>query len=409
MILSAHGLGYAWPGGVPALDGADLAVRRGGRLAVLGPNGCGKTTLLLHLNGTLRPQRGEVRLEGQPIGYDRRSLRELRQRVGLILQDPDDQLFGATVAQDVAFGPTNLGLGAHEVRRRVEAALTALGITDLADRPPHRLSLGQKRRAAIAGVLAMRPLVLLLDEPTAGLDADGGDRLLAALDGVAADGTTLVIATHDIDFAYAWADTVAVCAEARVVCQGETTAVLGDPAALAAGRLKPPLVLEVARALADAGHVWPDGRLPRRRDELVAAVAATRPRTAGTSGPSIVDLLRQDRQDSAVDVDFEPPRLGNIDAFRPAAPEPLTPEMMAELEALAALPDSTIDTSDIPPVTDWAGAKRGALYRPVERLLSLRLDADVVDWFKVADAKGYQSRINAALREYVERHRHERD
>lgn len=167
-LLEAYGLTYDYPGGVQALSGLDLSVERGRRLAILGPNGAGKTTLLLHLNGTLRPTSGRVLLDGVVAGYCRADLTVWRRRVGLVLQDADDQLFAASVAEDVSFGPLNLGLSDEEARQRVDEALAALRIADLADRPTHMLSFGQKKRAAIAGAVAMRPEILLLDEPTAG-------------------------------------------------------------------------------------------------------------------------------------------------------------------------------------------------------------------------------------------------
>lgn len=245
VILEAKGLSYAYPGGVAALAGLDLAVERGRKLAVLGPNGAGKTTLLLHLNGTLKPSAGEVRLDGAVPGYGRAALTQWRKRVGLVLQEPDDQLFAANVAEDVSFGPLNLGLGEAETRRRVAHALESLGIADLAERATHMLSFGQKKRVAIAGALAMEPEVLLLDEPLAGLDHQGGKRLLAALEDLARAGTTLVFTTHEVDLAYGFADRVALFQGGRVIRQGEAADVLGDVAAMAVCGLEPPLLLEL--------------------------------------------------------------------------------------------------------------------------------------------------------------------
>jgi len=268
IVLAAEAVRYDYPGGVEALRGIDLTVRRGRNLALLGPNGCGKTTLFLHLNGTLKPRGGQVLLGRNPGRYDRRGLRDWRSRVGLVLQDPDDQIFAATVGRDVAFGPINLGLGEAEVRERVQGALEALGIADLADRPTHMLSFGQKRRVAIAGALAMRPEVLLLDEPTAGLDADGVALLMAALESVAALGTTLVLSTHDVDLAYAWAADVAVFSKGRTVAQGPVAEVLGDCGTLAEARLQAPMILELARAMG-LPKPW-----PRTRGDMLGVVAA---------------------------------------------------------------------------------------------------------------------------------------
>ncbi|MDA8232429.1 MAG: ATP-binding cassette domain-containing protein [Magnetospirillum sp.] len=260
-LLEARRLAYAYVGGTAALTGLDLTIARGERLAVLGPNGAGKTTFLLHLNGTLRPAGGQILLDGRPARYDRASLAAWRRRVGLVLQDPDDQLFAPTVAEDVSFGPLNLGLSDDETRVRVEDALKAMGMDALAGRPPHMLSFGQKKRAAIAGAVAMRPELLVLDEPTAGLDAAGAAALLTVLEGLHAAGTTLVFATHDVDFAWAWADTVALFEGGTVTVQGKAETVLADRAMLGRANMPLPLLAELGMA---AG-----GRLPRRRAEAV--------------------------------------------------------------------------------------------------------------------------------------------
>ncbi|CCG42546.1 energy-coupling factor ABC transporter ATP-binding protein [Magnetospirillum molischianum] len=259
LSLEARGLVYSWTGGGRALDGLDLVVRRGRRLAVLGPNGAGKSTLLLHLNGTLRPEAGEVLVDGVVLGHGRAALAGWRRRVGLVMQDPDDQLFAATVAEDVSFGPLNLGLSEAEAATRVDEALAALGIADLAERATHQLSFGQKKRVAIAGAVAMRPEVLLLDEPLAGLDHRGGVLLQGVLGALAAAGTTLVLTTHDVDLAYAFADEVALFSNGRTLRQGPAAEVLADRVAMAQAGLETPLLLELgvrdrAEALARFGR-----------------------------------------------------------------------------------------------------------------------------------------------------------
>ncbi|MCE1237694.1 MAG: ATP-binding cassette domain-containing protein [Hyphomicrobiales bacterium] len=231
-LLVAEGLTYVYPGGVPALDHVDLAVARGRRLAVLGPNGAGKTTLLLHLNGTLRPSAGRILLDGAPVAWDRAGLVAWRRRVGLVLQDADDQLFAPTVFEDVSFGPLNLGLARDEAEARVREALEALDIADLADRPTHMLSFGQKKRAAIAGAVAMRPEILLLDEPTAGLDARSARRLLATLEALEAAGATLVFTTHDVVLAHRFAHDAVLFQDGRIVGHGPARDLLRDAAAM---------------------------------------------------------------------------------------------------------------------------------------------------------------------------------
>ena len=268
-LLAIRGLDYCYSGGIAALNQLDLLIEKGRKLAILGANGSGKTTLLLHLNGTFRPTRGDLLLDGRPVGYDRRFLNDWRRRVGLVLQEPDDQLFAATVGQDVSFGPLNLGLSAAETAERVREALEALRIAHLRDRATHQLSFGQKKRVAIAGVLAMRPEILVLDEPTAGLDAHGVTHLLGALQPLSAAGTTLVFSTHDVELAYAWADQVALFHNGAVLRQGETVAVLADRDIMQQARMRSPLLLELAQLLReqDGDAAW---QAPRSREALLA-------------------------------------------------------------------------------------------------------------------------------------------
>ncbi|MCW2579115.1 MAG: cobalt transporter, ATPase subunit [Blastococcus sp.] len=254
----------------PVLDGASLTVPAGRRLAVLGANGCGKTTLLRCLSGALAPSAGAVLLDGVRLTYGRRALRTYRQEVQLVLQDPDDQLFSASVAQDVSFGPLNQGLPEDEVRTRVAEALDRLAVDALAGRPTHQLSYGERKRVAIAGAVAMRPCVLLLDEPTAGLDPSAVAETLAALSRLQEHDATVVMSTHDVDLALRWADEVAVVVDRRVV-QGAPEELLGDDELLARARLGRPWALTVGTRLRALG-LLPDGPLPRDAAGLVAGL-----------------------------------------------------------------------------------------------------------------------------------------
>jgi cobalt/nickel transport system ATP-binding protein len=266
-VLEARGLHFGYEPGRPVLTGADLALHAGCRTAVLGPNGGGKTTLFRLLAGALAPDRGEVLLDGNPVRRTRGGRTALRSQVQLVLQDPDDQLFAATVAQDVSFGPVNLGLDEATVHARVDAALTALDLTAVADRPPHLLSFGQKKRVAIAGAVAMAPRLLVLDEPTAGLDPAGVEALLATLAALEAGGTTPVLSTHDVDLAHRWAADVAVVVDGRVRT-GPADAVLGDPDLLRTARLGPAWAPAVHRLLRAAGS----DACPRSAAELHALI-----------------------------------------------------------------------------------------------------------------------------------------
>ena len=224
------------------LRGATLRIDAGRRIALLGANGSGKTTLLRCLSGALRPSAGRVEVGGRPLGHDRSSLRAHRRLVQLVLQDPDAQLFSADVTQDVSFGPLNLGLDDSAAWARVEEALDLLSIRHLAERPTHQLSYGERKRVAIAGAVAMRPRVLLLDEPTAGLDPAGVAELMATLDGL---DTTVVLATHDVDLTLSWADEVVVVAGGEVR-QGDVT-LMADEELLGRARLRMPWQLDLLR------------------------------------------------------------------------------------------------------------------------------------------------------------------
>jgi cobalt/nickel transport system ATP-binding protein len=270
LTLTAEGLTAGYERSRPVLDGASLTVPAGRRLALLGANGSGKTTLLRCLSGALEPRRGRVTLDGAELRHTRTGLRAHRQEVQLVLQDPDDQLFSASVAQDVSFGPVNLGLPEDEVRARVAEALDLLAVTHLAGRPTHQLSYGERKRVAIAGAVAMRPCVLLLDEPTAGLDPTAVGEALAALTRLQRADSTIVMSTHDVDLALRWADEVAVVVDGGVV-QGPPDVVLGDDALLARARLDRPWALSVGARLQALG-LLPDGALPRDADALIAAL-----------------------------------------------------------------------------------------------------------------------------------------
>ncbi len=249
--------GFAYEDGPPVLTDVGFAVPAGRAVALLGRNGGGKTTLLRLLSGGLRCGSGTLLLDGAEVVYDRKGLTRLRTSVQLVTQDPDDQLFAASVAQDVSFGPMNLGLPEEEVRLRVAEALEALDITALADRPTHLLSFGQRKRAAIAGAVAMRPRVLIMDEPTAGLDPHGQERLLETLERLRAAGTTVVMATHDVDLALRWADDAAVLSPAGLRT-GPAAELLADDALLEAARLRRPWAVPVGRLLRARG-LLPEG------------------------------------------------------------------------------------------------------------------------------------------------------
>ena len=234
-VLDVRGLAFAYPDGHQALYGVDLHVHRGERVALLGPNGAGKTTLVLHLNGILTAGAGSVAVSGLSVTKD--NLREIRRRVGIVFQDPDDQLFLGTVRQDVAFGPANLGLKGAALERRVMAALDQVGMADFADRPPHHLSFGQRRRVAVATVLAMEPEVLVLDEPSSNLDPASRRELADILRGL---DVTVLMVTHDLPYALELCPRAVVLSDGVVVADAPTLDVLVDAELMAAHRLELP-------------------------------------------------------------------------------------------------------------------------------------------------------------------------
>ncbi|MFD5230055.1 energy-coupling factor ABC transporter ATP-binding protein [Streptomyces qaidamensis] len=279
-LVALRGASYAYEDGPTVLSGLDFEIHEGRALALLGRNGSGKTTLVRLLSGGLRPQQGRLTVEGQPVAYDRKGLTRLRTTVQLVVQDPDDQLFAASVEQDVSFGPLNLGLDDTQVRTRVAEALAALDITALADRPTHLLSYGQRKRTAIAGAVAMRPRVLVLDEPTAGLDPDGQERLLTTLDGLRTAGTTVVMATHDVDLALRWADDAALLTPSGVRTGPAATA-LARPDLLREAGLRLPWGAAAAELLRARGLLSGTEPGPRTPDELAALATARQGVTGG--------------------------------------------------------------------------------------------------------------------------------
>ena len=234
-VLDVRGLAFAYPDGNQALYGVDLHVHRGERVALLGPNGAGKTTFVLHLNGILTAGAGTVAVSGLPV--EKANLQEIRRRVGIVFQDPDDQLFMPTVREDVAFGPANLGLRGDELEAVVLRALERVGMEDYVDRPPHHLSFGQRRRVAVATVLAMEPEILVMDEPSSNLDP-ASRRELAEI--VRSLDVTVLMVTHDLPYALELCERSVILDRGVIVADGSTPDLLSDGALMAAHRLELP-------------------------------------------------------------------------------------------------------------------------------------------------------------------------
>ncbi len=241
--IRATGLEHTYPDGTKALAGVNFEASCGERVAVLGPNGSGKTTLFYHFNGLIRPTLGKIKVFGEAISKD--NIDSVRKRVGLVFQNPDTQLFAPTVYEDIAFGPRNLGLPPGEVRERVAKALRRFDIEELSGKNPSSLSGGQKKRAAIAGVIAMEPDVLVLDEPTSGLDASGVTDMVEILEELNDEGKTIILSTHDTDLAASWADRVYILNRGQVFRSGAPKHIFGEENLIAG--LKHPVIVQTFR------------------------------------------------------------------------------------------------------------------------------------------------------------------
>jgi cobalt/nickel transport system ATP-binding protein len=243
--IKTIGLEHIYADGTVALHGVDFEARVGEKIAVLGPNGSGKSTLFYHFNGLIKPTGGEVQVFGENISKD--NMDDIRKRVGLVFQDPESQLFAPTVYDDIAFGPRNLRLGSSEIKNRVNEMLHRFDIEDLAHKNPSNLSGGQKKRVAIAGVAAMEPDILVVDEPTNGLDSSGITGTMELLDELNDEGKTVIISTHDTDLAASWADRVYVLNKGKVFASGAPCRILADEKTIAETGLKHPVIIQTFR------------------------------------------------------------------------------------------------------------------------------------------------------------------
>ena len=275
-IIETRELRYSYDGGALALDGVSIGFERGRTTAVLGGNGAGKSTLFLNLNGVLRPQSGEIYVDGKKLEYSRKSILEMRRTVGIVFQDPDHQLFSADVYRDISFGAVNLGLPEDEVRRRVEDAMEKTGVSHLAQRPTHALSYGQKKRVAIAGVLVMEPELIILDEPTAGLDPQGVSEIMKLLSDIRDRmGISVVIATHDIDMVPLYCDQVYIMNGGRVVAGGTVKEIFSNPEAIRSNNLRLPRIEHLMEILKERDGLDVDkyaATISEARTEILRAV-----------------------------------------------------------------------------------------------------------------------------------------
>ena len=252
-MIEVKNLKYSYNSQYQALKGVSLKVNKGEMVSLLGKNGAGKSTLFLHLNGIYEPDEGQVFIDGEELKYDKKSLLKFRQKVGIVFQNPDDQIFAPTVEEDVAFGPLNLGLPMEEVQDRVEDALARVGMSGFEKAAPHHLSGGQKKRVAIAGILAMKPEIMVLDEPTAGLDPQGVTNLSILLKQLNDEGITIIISTHEVDLVPDYADKIFVLVDGLLIGEGTPKEIFSQPEILEKANLKVPIVTDLFQQLEAEG------------------------------------------------------------------------------------------------------------------------------------------------------------
>lgn len=248
-IIETKNISYSYPDGTKALENIDFKAIEGKIVALLGPNGAGKSTLFLHFNGILKPTSGTISIDGDQLGYDKKDLLKVRQKVGIVFQNPDDQLFAPTVMEDVAFGPMNMGLPLEEVEERVNEALQRVGMDGFEKKAPHHLSGGQKKRVAIAGILAMRPKIMVLDEPTSGLDPRGASQIMQILYELNKEGMTIVISTHDVDLVPLYASNVYIISNGKIIKEGSPREVFEDVKTVREANLRLPRIAHLMEIL----------------------------------------------------------------------------------------------------------------------------------------------------------------
>ncbi|MCI6468271.1 MULTISPECIES: energy-coupling factor ABC transporter ATP-binding protein [Faecalicatena] len=269
IIIEAKDVCYTYEEGGPhSLNGVSLKIRRGRKVAFMGANGCGKSTFFLCCNGIYRPDSGTLFFHGRPIDYSKKGLLDLRGKVGIVFQDPDNQLFSASVYQEISFGPMNLGLPEDEVRKEIEQVIDFLEITPFRDRPAHALSGGQKKQVSIADILVMHPEVIILDEPAAALDAKHTKMVNQIVESLAREGITILMATHDMDYALAWADEIVLMHEGKVLMQADPVTVCTNQEALKMTNQEEPAVLRLYEQLVKKGILNQRKRPPVSMAEL---------------------------------------------------------------------------------------------------------------------------------------------
>ncbi|SET24154.1 cobalt/nickel transport system ATP-binding protein [Natronincola peptidivorans] len=269
IIIEFKNVHYQYPDGTKALKGINIKIPKGKKIVFLGPNGCGKSTTFLQMNGVLRPTEGDIYYKGQLVSNKKKPKKDLWKEVGFVFQDPEIQLFSANVYEEISFGPKNLGLSHEEIRERVEEAMKDTNVTDLQQKPVHYLSGGEKKRVSIADILAMDTEVILFDEPTTSLDPKHIEALMKILEELHEGGKTLIISTHDVNLAYGWGDYFYIMKEGAVLLEGDHQEVFKQKELLQKAHLEIPWILEIYQYLLD-NNKTKVLQPPRNKEELLS-------------------------------------------------------------------------------------------------------------------------------------------
>jgi cobalt/nickel transport system ATP-binding protein len=266
LILKVEEIYYNYGNGNAALDGVSLDIYEGEKIAVIGSNGSGKSTFFLNIDGVLTPEHGKITY--RDIAINKKNLKELRKNIGIVFQDADNQIIASTVKAEVAFGPMNLKLPKEEVLKRVDEALRYMNISELKERPPHYLSGGEKKRVSIADIIAMKSEIIIFDEPTAALDPLNALMLEEVLSKLEGEGKTMLISTHDVDFAYRWAERVLVFSKGKIIADGTPLEIFKDEKILKQANLKQPTLFEVYELLVEKQLIHNTKAYPKNIEEL---------------------------------------------------------------------------------------------------------------------------------------------
>lgn len=267
-IIEVENITYTYAGGTKALDGVSYQIKKGEKVAFLGSNGSGKSTMFLCLNGILKPQSGCIKINKKPIVYNKKGLFELRKKIGIVFQEPDDQLFSSSVEQEISFGLFNMGLEQTEVRNRVDKVIDTLEMASFKDRPTHFLSGGQKKRVSIADIIVMEPEVIIFDEPVSSLDPKHTEVVYDIIDDLQRQGITVIISTHDVNHAYRWADKIVVFHEGKILSVASPIDTFNNDTLLETANLKKPFVMELYERFIKAGWKSRKEDSPKTLDEL---------------------------------------------------------------------------------------------------------------------------------------------